>query len=142
MEMRKTPVYALVQAKGGAHVKEVPTPAAMEGDPNEAMAKWYAENPGKAMPGGILCADKCIGNAVKISDAVGQIAGSSRADRMVMDETGLTGYYDFSFTQPQTKDEPAMQEVEDDLGMRFEPRSVAMRTYVIEGAEKPSLDGG
>ena len=144
VEMRKTPVYALVQAKGGAHVKEVPAPVAMEGDSNEAMAKWYSEHPGKAMPGGILCADKCTGNAVKFSDAVGQIAGSSRADRMVVDETGLKGYYDFSFTQPQpqTKDEPAMQEVEDDLGMRFEPRSVAMRTYVIEGAEKPSLDGG
>ncbi len=141
VEMRKTPVYALVQAKGGAHVKEVPAPVAMEGDPTEALERWFTEYPGKAPPGQIMCADKCTGNAVKFSDAVGQIAGSSRADRMVVDETGLKGYYDFSFTQPQTKDEPAMQEVEDDLGVRFEPRSVEMKTYVIEAAEKPSVDG-
>jgi uncharacterized protein (TIGR03435 family) len=141
VEMRKTPVYALVQAKGGAHVKEVPAPVAMEGDPTEALERWFTEHPGKVPPGNIMCADKCTGNAMKISDAVGQIAGSSRADRMVVDETGLKGYYDFSFTQPQTKDEPAMQEVEDDLGVRFEARSVAMKTYVIESAEKPSVDG-
>ncbi len=26
-------------------------------------------------------------------------------------------------------------------GVRFEPRSVLVKTYVIEGAEKPSVDG-
>lgn len=144
VEMRKTPVYALVQAKGGAHVTEVPAPVAMEGDPNKATAKWFADHPGKAMPGGIMCGgDKCIGNAVRMSDAIGQIAASSLADRMVMDETGLKGYYDFSFrfAQPQENEGTPMQAVEDDLGMRLEPRSVEMKTYVIEAAEKPSVDG-
>ncbi len=144
VEMRKTPVYALVQAKGGAHVKEVPAPVAMEGDPNEAMAKWFAENPGKAVPGGMMCGgQKCMGNAVRMRDAITQIEISSGADRMVIDETGLKGYYDLSFTLylPQDSDESPMRAVEDDLGVRFEPQSVAMKTYVIEAAEKPSVDG-
>jgi uncharacterized protein (TIGR03435 family) len=141
IEMRKTPVYALVQAKGGAHVQEVSPPVLADGDQGEAMAKWMQDNLGKGVPGFVSCSDKCIANAVKISDAIGQIAASSGAERIVIDETGLRGYYNFSFTQPHDRDEPAMQEVEDDLGMKFEPRSVPMKTYVIESAIKPSVDG-
>ncbi len=119
VEMRKTPVYAMVQAKGGAHVKEVPAPVAMEGDPDKATTKWIAENPGKGVPGGWVCSgETCIANAVKISDAIGQIMGSSGSDRMVIDETGLTGYYDFSFrfAVPKDADVSPMQAVEEDLG--------------------------
>jgi uncharacterized protein (TIGR03435 family) len=144
VEMRKTPVYVLVQGKGGAHVKEVPAPVPMEGDRDKAMARWIAEHPGKGAPGSIMCGgDGCIGNAVKMSVALGQIAVSSGADRMVIDETGLKGYYDFSFrfALPHDSEETPMQAVEDDLGIRFEPRSVPMKTYVIESAEKPSVDG-
>jgi uncharacterized protein (TIGR03435 family) len=142
VEMRKTPVYVLVQAKGGAHVKEVPAPVPWQGDPTEATARWMAEHPGKAAPGSIHCdSEACIGNAAKFGDVIGQIAISSRGDRMVIDETGLKGYSDLSFRQPDNKDESPMQTVEDDLGMRFEPRSVPMKTYVIVSAEKPSVDG-
>ena len=144
VEMRKTPVYALVQVKGGAHVKEVPAPIPLDGDPDEAMTRWMADHPGKGVPGGMMCGgDKCTMNAVKISDAIGQIEMSSGADRMVIDETGLKGYYDFSFPFAVRHDneESPMQAVEDGLGMRFEPRSVPVKTYVIESAEKPSVDG-
>ena len=142
IEMHQTPVYALVQAKGGAHVEEVPPPVPADGDPNEAMAKWIRDNPGKGAPGALLCnLDKCIANAMKFSDAIGQIGISSGADRMVIDETGLKGYYNFSFTIPQDTDEPAMQQVQDDLGVKFKPRSVPMKTYVIESADKPTVDG-
>ena len=142
IEMHKTPVYALVQAKGGTHMKEVSMPATVDGDPGEAMAKWIRDNPGKGVPGFVSCgADKCIANAATISDAIGQIASSSGADRIVIDETGLKGHYSFSFTMPHDRDEPAMQEVEDDLGLKFEPRTVLVKTYVIESAVKPSVDG-
>jgi uncharacterized protein (TIGR03435 family) len=142
VEMRDTPVYALVQAKGGAHVKQVPAPEPVEGDPMEAQARWMRDNPDKPIPGGIMCTgNTCTGHAARISDSIGQIRGSSHADRMVIDETGLTGYYDFSFTQPGPKDDSAMAEVSDDLGMKFEPRTVPIKTYVIDSAEKPSVDG-
>jgi uncharacterized protein (TIGR03435 family) len=141
LEMRKTQEYVLVQAKGGAHVKEVPAPVAVQGDPMEAAQRWMADHPGQAAAGNIMCAEKCTASAVKMINALGQIRASSQADRMVIDETGLTGYYDFSFASPRSDDERAMQEVEEDLGMKFEPQSVMVKTYVIVGAEKPSVDG-
>lgn len=142
VETRMTPVYALVQAKGGAHVKEVPSPALVTGDTTEAQTRWAADNPGKVFPGSIECSgDKCTGHAVKITDAIGQIAANSRADRMVIDETGMAGYYDLSFPFPSEKEELPMQVVGDELGMRFVPRSVPIKTFVIESAEKPTVDG-
>jgi uncharacterized protein (TIGR03435 family) len=138
-EMRPTPVYALVQVKGGAKVKEVPVPPAVEGDWMEAMKRYREENPGKPFPGVITCTgDRCTGTAVQMSVAIGQIQGSSQADRIVIDETGLKGYYDLSFRMPRSGDDDAMGEIEEDLGMKFEPRKMDLKTYVIDSAEKPS----
>ena len=142
IEMQPTPVYALVQAKGGAKVKEVAPPPPAEGDPFEAMQKHMAENPGKPLPGSILCTgNTCTASSVQMSHAIGQIGGSAGADRIVIDETGLKGYYDFVMTQPRHNDDQAMEEVEDSLGLKFEPRTVPIKTYIIESAERPSVDG-
>jgi uncharacterized protein (TIGR03435 family) len=142
VEMQPTPVYALVQAKGGARMKEVPAPDPVEGDPMEAQTKWMRDNPEKPMPGSVTCSGHtCTGVAVPMKSAIGQISGSSHADRMVIDQTGLKGYYTFTFTQPRPNDDSAMAEIEDDLGLKFEPRTVPMKTYIIDSAEKPSVDG-
>jgi uncharacterized protein (TIGR03435 family) len=141
-ESRPTPVYALVQAKGGAHVKEVAAPAAVDGDKMEAQARWMRDNPGKAIPGGMMCTgDHCTANATKIANAVGQIGANAKTDRIVIDETGLTGYYDFVIPYPAQDDEHPMSTVEEALGMRFEKRTIPIQTWIIESAEKPSLDG-
>jgi uncharacterized protein (TIGR03435 family) len=140
-ELRPTSVYALVQAKGGAKVKEVPAPPEVEGDRMEAMKRYHEENPGKPFPGGFFCSDgRCTGTAVTISGALGQIGGSSRAGRTVIDETGLKGHYDFSFRQPRNEDDDAMAEVMDDLGMKLVPRKVDLTTYVIDSAARPSAN--
>jgi len=136
-EMRPTPVYALVQVKSGTKMKEVPVPPAVEGDWMEAMKHYGEENPGKPFPGVITCSDdRCTGTAVQMSGAIGQIQGSSQADRIVIDETGLKGYYDLSFRS--SGDDDAMGEIEEDLGMKFEPRKMDLKTYIIDSAEKPS----
>lgn len=141
-ETQKTAVYVLVQAKGGAHVTEVPPPTPADEDPMDAQAQRMADHSEKPFRGGIMCSrDKCTANGVKISAAIGQISASSHADRIVIDQTGLKGYYNFSFSLPTDKDESPMQVVEEDLGMKFKPRSVPIKTYVIESAEKPSIDG-
>lgn len=139
---RITPVYALVQAKDGAHVKEVPPPPShVEGDASEAMDRWMASNPGKAYPGSVLCSgETCIGHAVHIAEIIGQISGSSRADRLVVDRTGLTGSYDLSFSFPDERVEFPMHQVETDLGMKFKPISLPIRTYIILSADQPSVD--
>ncbi len=138
-EMRSTPIYALVQIKGGAKVKEASAPPAVEGDWMEAMKHYHQDNPGKPFPGVITCTgDRCTGTAVQMSGAIGQISGSSQADRPVIDETGLKGYYDLSFRMPRSGDDDAMGEIEEDLGMKFEPRKMDLKTYIIDSAEKPS----
>jgi len=141
-EMRDTPVYALVQAKGGARMKEVPAPESLEGegDDVEKTMRQMAAHPGKPLPGGMMCTGSGgTGNAVPMSYALGQIGESSGADRMVLDETGLKGHYDFSYTISRDKDALSpMQQIEDQLGLRFEPRKVPITTYVIDSAEKPS----
>jgi uncharacterized protein (TIGR03435 family) len=137
-ELRPTPVYVLLQAKGGAKVKEVPAPPEVQGDWVEAMQRYQKENPGKPFPGGFSCSgDRCTGTAVKMSYAVGQLGASSHADRPVIDETGLKGYYDFSFRTPDNDDD-AMAEIEEALGMKFEARKMDLTTWVVDSADKPS----
>jgi uncharacterized protein (TIGR03435 family) len=138
-DIRLTPVYVLVQGKGGAKVKEVSAPPAVKGDFMEAMKHYREENPGKSFPGVITCSgDRCTATAMTISGALGQIQGSSHADRMVIDETGLKGYYDFSFRNPAEGDDDAIVEIEEDLGMKFEARKVDLTTYVIDSAQSPT----
>lgn len=140
-ELRPTPVYALVQVRGGAKVKEVPAPPEVDGDWMEAMKRYHEENPGKPFPGVISCSgDRCTATAMTISGAIAQIEGSSHADRIVIDETGLKGHYDLSFRNPARDDDDAMAEIEEDLGMKFEPRKVDFTAYVIDSAEKPSAN--
>jgi uncharacterized protein (TIGR03435 family) len=138
-DIRPTPVYVLVQAKGGAKVKEVSAPPAVEGDWMEAMKYYREENPGKPFPGAITCSgNRCTATAMTISGALGQLQGSSHADRMVIDETGLKGYYDFSFRSPTKDDGDAMGEIEEDLGIKFEARKINLTTYVIDSAQLPT----
>ena len=139
-EMRLTPVYALVQAKGGAKVKEVPSPPEVQGDREEVMKRFREENPGKPFPGVMTCSgSRCTASAVTISTVLGQIQYITHADRRVIDETGLKGHYDFSFRNlgGGDDDEP---NIEEDLGMKLEPRKVDLTTYVIDSAERPSAD--
>jgi uncharacterized protein (TIGR03435 family) len=141
IEMQPTPVYALVQARGGAKMKEAPAPQAVDDDP-KAVMRWMNEHPDQGRPGSIFCTgNTCTGTAIQMRNAVGQIQGSAQADRMVIDQTGLKGYYNFTMTQPRPNDDQAMEEVEDSLGLKFEPRTMPIKTYVIESAEKPSVDG-
>ena len=139
-ELRPTAVYALVQARGGAKVKEVPAPPEVKGDWIEAMERYRRENPSKLFPGVLTCnePERCTATAMAISGALGQIQFSSHADRPVIDETGLKGHYDFSFRNPRNDDDGAMGEVEEDLGMKFESRKLNLATYVIDSAEKPA----
>ncbi|MFT4113623.1 TIGR03435 family protein [Silvibacterium sp.] len=140
-EDQMTPVYALVQARGGAHVEEVPAPEPVKGDTDEAEKHWMDAHPGDIYPGMMMCTrNKCTAHAVKISGAIGQIAANAHADRIVLDETGLNSYYDFSIPFPEEKDEFPMHTIEEALGVKFEPRTVPMKTYVIVSADKPSMD--
>jgi uncharacterized protein (TIGR03435 family) len=140
-EMKMTPVYALVQAKGGVKMKEVEAPPANM-DPQE-WEEWMRSGkiPDGPTPGSLMSSGNgLVGHAVEVSALVGQIGDDIGAtDKMMVDETGLDGhYYDFSIKLTKEKDGPTMeQQIEDGLGLRVEERKVPMKTYVIDGAERP-----
>lgn len=101
---------------------------------------YREENPGKPFPGAMTCSgSRCTATAVTISTVLGQIQYITRANHMVIDETGLKGHYDFSFrTLGSDDDDPP--NIEEDLGMKLESRTVPLTTYVIDSAEKPSAN--
>jgi bla regulator protein BlaR1 len=165
-EMHDQPVYALVQAKGGTKMKEVPAPPPppkVEGDPGDALdaakramdAFKQQQKSGNGFPpgqAGCLTATTCSGAAVQVSRVLGMMRARGWVDRFVIDRTGLNGYYDFSFTPPSTNfavnrsagngdETPPFVQIGEELGLRFEPTKVPMKTYIIESAQKPSLDG-
>ena len=140
-ETRVTPVYALVVAKGGVKMREVPPPAA-NADPQEQEDRERSKTPGPP-PGGFMVSDKgWVGNAVQIRGLLGQIAYQVGAtDHIMVDETGLTGYYDFTVKLSRDKDGPTLeQQIEDQMGLRVEERKAPVETYVIDSAERPQLD--
>ena len=141
VEMKPTPVYVLVQTKGGAKVKEVPAPVEVDNGP-DSLKNWNAEHPGEPKPGSVSCSGGfCAGTAMQMKNAIGQIGGNAHADRMVIDGTNLKGFYDFKIPILKDNDPDAMPEVEDALGMKFESRTVPVKTFVIDSVEKPSVDG-
>jgi len=142
-EMRETKVYAVVQAKGGIKMKPADAPPANAEPLQDRLRAERDKMPDKAPPGGMMMTgDMWRGTAVQISSMGGQIAASSRLDSIVVDQTGLPGYYDFSMKVSYDKDGPTFAEqVEDQLGLKLVPKKIQMKTYVIESAEKPSLDG-
>lgn len=140
-ETKVTPVYALVVAKGGVKMKEVPPPPA-NADPQAEEDRERSKTP-TAPPGGFMVSDKgWVGNAVTIRGLLGQIAYETKAtDKLMVDETGLTGTYDFTVKLSRDKDGPTIeQQIEDQMGLRVEERKVPVDTYVIDSAERPELD--
>ena len=86
-EMRVTPVYALVQTKGGAKLTEVAPPGPE--DPEEQQKRQKGDPTAKAPPGGMwLTANTWMGNATPIKNLLGTIAALGANDRILIDETG------------------------------------------------------
>lgn len=134
-ETRDIPVYTLVQAKRGAKMKEVPAPLSQESKNIQGVV--------------INCPRKeesmtCMGKAVPMSQLIKLFTSFANldVDRRVVDRTGLKGYYDYSFTVFTDADaDPPMRQIEDQLGLRFEPGKTPAKVYVIESADRPSVDG-
>jgi bla regulator protein BlaR1 len=137
-ETRIVSGYALVQAKGGAKLKEVPPPT-LNHDPGKNMEMIRA---GKAAPGSTLSGpDGIIANAMPGADLARFVGMQGRKDGPVVDETGLKGYYDFVMKPTGPDPISFLDAVEDQLGLKLVARKVSVTEYIIVSADKPSLDG-
>ena len=99
--------------------------------------------PNTPPPGGFsMSGDDWQATAVQVKGLMGQIAYECKLDRILLDETGLTGYYAFDLKKLHEKDGPTMQQqIEQELGLAIVSRKEPVTTYVIDAAEKPSVDG-
>lgn len=140
-EKRQLPVYAMVVLKTGAKI------TVSAGDPNAFPGIGFAQGPG------VL---SLIGRNTGL-DAVANGLQSNVLDKPVVNQTGLTGRYDFTlkFTPDSTQlanfgagapgnasDPDAPPEIfaafEQQLGLKLESTKAAVDVMVIEKIERPS----
>jgi uncharacterized protein (TIGR03435 family) len=142
-EAREISVYALVLAKSG--------PKLQQSKPGDTYPNGFKGPDGVARPGGIHFAgnSKLIAQGVPIAPLRAQLSWQLR--RTILDETGLSGTYDFTLQLPDSVplgiDNPAPPEsyapalstaIEQQLGLKLEPRKASMEVLVIDRVERPA----
>jgi uncharacterized protein (TIGR03435 family) len=126
-ESREMPVYALVVGKSGPKLKDSAPDAItrMRASVSVAtVASTFTNSP--------------------MSSLVRVLSGA--ADRPVLDQTGLTGSYDYKVEFARdpaaalAESSPAslFTAVQEQLGLKLEPRRASIETLVIDHAERPS----
>jgi len=155
-ETRDLPVYVLVIAKGGSKLR-APTPdnpANKQREAGEAaigagaiLMRLNGQADGKAVPTSMLTRLQ-----------------SPYLDRVILDQTGLTGNYDFSVQLPRWRagrgdagitvgggdqtgsdlsanadpSQPSIFSAVADLGLKLQPRTAPLQVLVIDHVERPS----
>ena len=145
IETRELPVYALVVAKGGLKMKSVqvdPMPPAGTPPPPGAHLPRLMTTDGR----------QWTATAFPISEFSHWLSHFEEMDnRVVVDETGVTGNYDFVLNgvsmgpQLGEKRDPSEEPpasiftaLQDQLGLKLEPRKAPVEVLVIESAQLPS----
>lgn len=112
-------VYALTESKSGARL---------------APAKPGTPNSLHVADGGFV-----FGNT-NMQEFAERLSGFRTIDRPVVDATGLSGSYDFTFRSAAAAmlqaDGPSIQSLIGDLGLKLEPRKQAVEILYIDHAEK------
>jgi len=154
-EAKEMPILALVVAKNGPKLHEVPAPP----PPDEAPPK--PPTPGGPPPrGGIWMRDrgKIEGAGIQLSALANVL--SMQLGRIVLDKTGLKGYYEFTLkwtpeegegpmfkgaggppgdTAPSESAGPTIfTAVQEQLGLKLESQKGPVDTLVIDHIERPS----
>ena len=123
-ETRELTVGALIVAAGGSKVK-----ASTEG---EASGMNTSGGPHRSQVAATATSMELLAAYV-----------GNRLDRIVVDQTGLRGSYDFTleWAADETEDSPApglISALRVQLGLRIEPRKAAVEVLVVDSISKPS----
>jgi len=148
-EKRMSRVYALVEAKGGLKLKAVdpesPSPPGTSPGAISSAPLVFGRNAAL----GICCG---LAKLNKVSMARFAALLSAQTDRPVVDETGIQGVFNVSLiwspddlaSRPEEgaavspTGSSIYTAVQEQLGLRLEPRTAPLEYLVIERAEKPS----
>ena len=126
-------VYALVQTKGGAKLREVAQPPLSAGDEHTKNAD--------APAGGFkIVNNRLIARAVQIPNLLWFFTGRSGYDDAPgVNKTGLQGYYDFEMALPDFQDKAEFErQMKLQLGLQIERQKAPLTTVIIDQAEKPT----
>jgi uncharacterized protein (TIGR03435 family) len=129
-ETKEVPVYALITAKGG--------PKLHRSDPPEseiATPRTPARAIGTESRGGYIFKNESMPD---FAWALSRMAGIG--DRVVIDDTGLKGNYDFDLTFGRNSPgEPSIfSALQEQLGLKLESRKAPVEFLIIDHVETPS----
>jgi uncharacterized protein (TIGR03435 family) len=141
-ETRDLTVYALVIAKDG--------PKLQESQPGDPYPNGFKGPDGVARPGGIhMVGNKLIAQGVPVGALLFHL--SRQLHRTVLDETVLSGTYDFTLklpdgvplgidnpVPPESYESAVSSAIEQQLGLKLEPKNIPLVVLVIDHIEKPS----
>jgi uncharacterized protein (TIGR03435 family) len=133
-EIKELPVYALVVGKNGPKIREVNNPA----DASHAGAingRRISPDTGRSEPWSM----RTLAEALSLT-------ATRVANRQVVDHTGLPGVYEFNLVYDEFADFPGGphnlpemgEAVEEQLGLKLEPRKEPVETWVVVRLEKPT----
>ncbi len=150
-ETKELPVYALVVAKGGPRLKQA--------KPGDTYPDGLKGPDGPASGGRMFMQwGQLTAQALPVSALV-KLLSEQQHDRLIVDQTGLSGLYDFTLKwtpegqepamfrgggppEPRTTDEssaPALfTAIQEQLGLRLESRKAPVQVLVIDHVERPS----
>jgi uncharacterized protein (TIGR03435 family) len=132
-EAQEKPVYALVVDRHGPKLKEA-APGAQ--DLNVITYQPHGRGLTRTVRNGTM------------DNLADRITNSDGLDRIVINMTGLTGTYDYELsytpeyrrgrgTDPDPDEITVFQALEDQLGLKLEPRKAPVEMLVVEHVEKP-----
>ena len=119
-ERREAPVYALVIEKRGSKLK-----------PADEESSWMLSR----ILGDEQASGRIVFNGESMADFAFALSALSRIGRIVVDETGLAGNYNFELNPALPAgpaDEPIFTALREQLGLRLEPRRAPVEFLVIE----------
>lgn len=135
-ETKEKPVYALIAGKNGSKLKENPS--------GNGVTRFNRSGRDVTL----------VFTGTPIDSLINQFPRMPGIDRPVLDETGLTGKYDFQFRltdvqlgmRVEQNGIPAADAdsatvftaLQDQLGLKLEPRKAPIQIFVIDHVEKPS----
>ena len=147
-ETKELPVYALVVAKGGPKMKEEPPASAPEAAAHPRMFIQF------------MGAGQLRGTNIGVGLLADTLSRQPELERLVVDETGLKGNYDWTLKWTPEQSDPMFKgpdgapppdtpppdsfgpsifaALEEQLGLKLEPRKGPVETLVIGSIEKPS----
>jgi uncharacterized protein (TIGR03435 family) len=143
IETRELPVYALVVAKGGIKMKQVV--------PDPFPPPGTQPPPGAHLPRLMKTGDQYTATAFPVEEFSHWLSHFDElANHVVVNDTGLTGNYDFVLSgvgmgsmegNHEAADEPGTSiftALQEQLGLKLEPRKAPVEVLIVDRAEQPT----